>query len=1016
VRVDVQSVVRKLLEHPTLGPMVAHRQRIDGRPARYASPERPLPALLREALAAQGIERLYRHQARGLDLAREGRDVVAVTPTASGKTLLFALAALESVLDDPRSKALFLYPTKALARDQLGTLRGLAGGLGALRPPRFEIYDGDTPAARRRKIKAEPPQGLITNPDMLHLGILAHHRDWEPFFRDLRWIVLDELHVYRGIFGAHVHHILARLRRVAARYGASPRFIAASATVGNPGEFAATLAGRPFEVVAASGAARAPLEVVFLNPVGVSPYTVAVRLLAEFAGRGLRTIAFTKARRITELIYTWLAQQQPALRSRVAPYRAGYLPEERRALERRLFDGDLSAVIATSALELGIDVGGLDACILVGYPGSLISSWQRIGRVGRRGEGLVVLVAMPDALDQYVVHHPELFFGRRFEKAVLDPWNPFVAGQHLVCAAAEEPLRRPEVAALGTQSLAAVEALAAEGRLVEDAAGTSWFSFRRRPHRDVSPRSAGRPYLIVTRGTGSSQPERDTILGKIDGLRVRHECHPGAIYLHGGQSYLVLELDEERRRVVARPARVDYYTVVLGEKETEILEQRERRRLGEFCVGYGRLKVTVRIRGYQKRRMFGGEPLSSHPLDVPPVVYETVGFWIELPAGLPAAFASRDLHFMGGIHATEHAIIGLFPLLAIADRGDVGGISYTGHPQLGAPAIFIYDGVPGGAGLAEQGFRDLESLLERTLDLIRGCACEDGCPGCIQSPNCGNGNKPLDKRAAQLVLGTLVGHEPLASLGVEAAPDRDPAPIGSFDAASRPPGPDRLSQRKHGITRAGNVEPLVAAPAPAEVLPSPPPSPTPVGPADDRAQAPAGETVLVFDLETQRSAEEVGGWAHTDRMGLALAVVHDVRRDVWRTYYEADVHRLLLDLVMADCVVGFNIARFDLTVLSGYSDWDLGRIRTLDLLGEIRRQLGFRVSLNHLSEMNLGEAKAGDGLQSLRWWKEGRIDLIEQYCRKDVDMTRRLYELGRSRGYLLYRDHAKRSVRVPVHW
>jgi DEAD/DEAH box helicase domain-containing protein len=994
--------------------MVVHHRRLDGVRACHAAPGRPLPAVLRDALAAQGIEQLYRHQAEGLDLARAGRDVLAVTPTASGKTLLFALSALESVVDDPRSKALILYPTKALAQDQLGALRGLAGGLGALLPPRFEIYDGDTPAARRRKIKADPPHALLTNPDMLHLGILAHHEDWEPFFRDLRWIVLDELHVYRGIFGAHVHHILARLQRIAAKYGAAPRFIAASATVGNPADFAGTLVGRPFEVVSASGASRAPLDVIFLNPVGVSPYTIAVRLVAELAGEELRTIAFTKARRITELIYTWLAQQHPTLRSRVAPYRAGYLPEERRELEHRLSQGDLSAVIATSALELGIDVGGLDACILVGYPGSLISAWQRIGRVGRRGEGLVVLVAMPDALDQYVVHHPELFFGRQFERAVLDPWNPLVAAQHLVCAAAEEPLRRRELETLGAEGLAAAEKLTGEGRLVQDASGASWFSFRRRPHRDVSPRSAGRPFLIVARG-GS---EREKILGKIDGLRVWHECHPGAIYLHGGRSHLVLELDEERRRVVVEPASVDYYTVVLGEKETEILERQKRRAVGEFCVGFGRLKVTVHIRGFQKRRLFGGEPLSSHPLDVPPVVYETVGFWIELPPGMPAAVTARDLHFMGGIHAVEHAIIGLFPLLAIAERGDIGGISYTGHPQLSAPAIFIYDSVPGGAGLADQGFLDLETLLARTLALVRECPCEDGCPGCIQSPNCGNGNKPLDKEAARLVLATVLGDERLEALGIEPAPDRDPKPLPSCDAPRPGAAPEHVSARRHGITRGGNVAPRTAPPPAATA-----PADRPVGvPAErpGRARGPAAaetrEQIVIFDLETQRSADEVGGWAHADRMGLALAVLYDLRRDVWRTYFEADVHRLLLDLVMADRVVGFNIDRFDLAVLSGYSDWDLGRIRTLDLLGEIHRQLGFRLSLNHLAEVNLGEGKSGDGLQSLRWWKEGRIDLIEQYCRKDVEVTRRLYDLGRSRGYLLYHDHSDRAVRVPVRW
>lgn len=974
----MRPVLNRLLNHPTLGPMVVHQQRVEGAGGRYAEPRTPLPAVLAEGLERLGIARLYSHQAEGLDLTRSGKDVLLATPTASGKTLLFATTVLESFLSEPDSRALFLYPTKALARDQLAGFRELAGALGALSPPRFEIYDGDTPPGLRRKIKADPPHVLISNPDMLHHGILAHHEEWEGFLGRLRWIVLDELHVYRGIFGSHVHHILARLQRRAARLGAHPRFIAASATVGNPGPFARTLVGREFAVIDRSGAPRSSRQVLFLNPSGVSPYTAAVRLVAETAQAGLRSIAFTKARRVTELLYTWLVQQEPELADRVAPYRAGYLPEERRRLEARLFRGELSAILSTSALELGIDVGGLDACILVGYPGSLISSWQRIGRVGRQGrEGLVFLVAMPDALDQYVVHHPELFFGDGFEHAVLDPSNPFVAGHHLVCAAAESPLSPDDLdGSRGDEKL--VKSLVREGRLAQDASGERYYSMRRRPHRDVSPRSAGEPFTIVD--------SRGKKLGSIDGKRVYHECHPGAIYLHGGRSFLITELDRERRRVVARPARVDYYTVVLGDKETEILERLESRKIGPFPVGLGRLKVTVRIREYQKKRLFDGEPVATHPLDVPPLVFETIGFWIELPPGLPAAFTSRGLHFMGGIHAAEHATIGLFPLLTIADRDDLGGISYTGHPQLQAPAIFVYDGVPGGAGLAARGYADLERLLQATRELVARCRCEEGCPGCIQSPKCGNGNKPLDKSAALLVLRTLTGEQSLEELAVEPPAERRPGPLPRFVA------PPREGPRKPGISRAGNLAPELVA-----------------------ARRESGRT-LIFDLETQRGAGEVGGWDNTRSMGLALGVVYDLTRESYRTYFEADVDKLLLDLLTADRVVGFNIDRFDLEVLAGYTEWDLTRIRTLDILAEIHRHLRFRVSLAHLCEANLGEAKMGDGMQSLTWWREGRIDLIERYCKRDVDLTRRLYELGAGQGYLLYRDKDERMLRVPVTW
>jgi DEAD/DEAH box helicase domain-containing protein len=389
---------------------------------------------------------------------------------------------------------------------------------------------------------------------------------------------------------------------------------------------------------------------------------------------------------------------------------------------------------------------------------------------------------------------------------------------------------------------------------------------------------------------------------------------------------------------------------------------------------------------------------------VPPLVFETSGFWIELPAELPAVYSSQGLHFMGGIHATEHATIGLFPLLTIADRDDIGGISYTGHPQIGGPAVFVYDGVPGGAGLAVQGFEEIERLVERTLELVESCPCEDGCPACIQSPKCGNGNKPLDKEAALLTLRLVGGRIALESLGVvPAAEDENRGPLPAYPHVD-PDEPDRMPPRRHGISRAGNLEAEEAREVRRKATEDP---------GDSES---TGGSTLIFDLETQRSAEDVGGWQNIDRMGLALAVVYDTGHEVYRTYYETDVDRLLLDLVMADCVVGFNVDRFDLRVLSSYTRWDLGRIRTLDLLARIHAKLGFRLSLGHLCEVNLGEAKAGDGLQSLQWWKDGRIDLIEQYCRKDVELTHRIYELGRRQGYLLYRDHSDRKVRVPVDW
>jgi DEAD/DEAH box helicase domain-containing protein len=979
----MNAVLRRLLEHPLLGPKIVHHRRVEGRAARFGELAEPLPPDLAAALAATGIDRFFTHQVEAIDAVRSGLNVLVATPTASGKSLVFAVPAMEAALSGDGATSLFIYPTKALAQDQLAGLNALASATGRLRAPRIAIYDGDTSDHLRRKIKDDPPDILITNPDMLHAGILAYHADWSGFLSRLRYVVLDELHVYRGVFGAHVHHILRRLTRLAARCGARPRFVAASATVGRPGEFASSLLSAPFRVVDGSGAPTVGRDIVLVNPVTVSPYTAAVRVVAEAAREGARTIAFAKARRITELLHQWLVKEAPELRRKVAPYRAGYLPEERRAIEKKLFSGELLAVVSTSALELGIDVGGLDVCVLVGYPGSRTSSWQRIGRVGRDGnDALVVLIAMPDALDQYVVAHPDTLFDGAFERAVLDPWNPVVAGAHLVCAAAEEPLSMNEVESFGARGRAVVERLAASGSLARDAGGDRYCSYRRRPQRDVNPRSAGAPFAILEADTGR-------LLGTIDALRVWFECHPGAIYLHGGQSYRIDELDVPHKRAIARPVRADYYTVVLGEKETQILERLEERTLpipgGSVAVGFGRLEVTVRIREFQKKRLFGGEAIATHPLEVPPLTFETTGLWIEIPRAVPGRLAASGLHFMGGIHAAEHAAIGLFPLLAIADRGDIGGISYTAHPQIGGPAIFLYDGVPGGAGLAEQAFADLPTLLTKTRELIEACPCEVGCPACIQSPRCGNGNKPLDKAAAVDVLRVLLGE---VAIDLAAPVDAEPAP-----PAPRP-------VHKHGITRGDRVGVAAANGAGASAVEPPVP----------------GGNVLVFDLETQRSAEDVGGWGFASKMGMALAVVYDVTHGAYRTYYEADVDRLLLDLALADRVVGFNIDRFDLAVLSGYTDRDLGRIRTLDLLAEIHRSVGFRVSLNHLSEVNLGESKAGDGLQSLKWWKEGRIDLIEHYCRKDVEVTLRLWELGRAQGFLLHRDKAGRTLRIPAVW
>ncbi len=939
---------------------LVHVEEIPPRPARYGELSPSLPALLQEALRRAGIDRLYTHQARAIAEVRAGRDVLVVTGTASGKSLAYQLPILEALLADPTARALFLFPTKALEQDQLKSLRELIPWGAEIRA---EILDGDTPAARRAQLKEAPPQILISNPDLLHLSLLPHHAAWKTFWERLRFVVLDELHTYKGVFGSHIAHVLRRLTRVSAFYGSAPRIVACSATISNPEEFVGTLTARPFQVVDEDGSPTQRKRFVFVNPIG-SPYGEATDLLLHCIRAGFKTIAFTKARKIAELVTLWAHQAAPELRDRIRAYRAGYRPEERRAIERGLFQERLLGVVSTSALELGIDIGGLDVCLLVGYPGSITSTWQRGGRVGRAGqEALIVLVALPDALDQYFMRHPTDFFARRPEAAVIDPGNRRILADHLVAAAAELPLRAADAALYGSDLDLCIGDLQAERRLVQSADGTEWYARRRNPAREISIRSIGEAFAILN-------PAGKTI-GSVDGFRAVHECHPGAIYLHQGQQFEVTALDLAQRKVQARPVEVDYYTQTSGEKETEILHCQEFREVKNTVARLGLLKVTERITGYEKRRIFNQDRIGSYPLDLPPHTFETQGLWLEVPEAVRDHVQQAPpggLHFMGGIHAIEHAMISLFPLFALCDRSDVGGISTTFHPQVGRPAVFIYDGYPGGIGLAERCYRVLDDLLQATLRLLRDCPCEQGCPSCIHSPKCGSGNKPLDKAAALLVLEGLLG---LCEI-VREAPDEAALPASAPSSFARPLAP------------------------PAAASPS------------------AAPRALVLDIETQRSAEEVGGWGHADRMGVAVAVTADLDTGEVRVYTEETVDDLVGALQAARLIVGFNLRRFDFQVLRGYRPLDDAVLPVLDILEEVHASLGFRLSLNHLAEATLGAPKLADGLQSLAWWKAGLHDKVIEYCQADVDLTRRLFEFGRRNGYLLYRDYQGRSARLPV--
>ena len=925
------------------------------------SPRAEIADELKGILARRHISELWSHQSEALARAAAGRDVLVATPTASGKSLVYNLAAASRLLVRRDARALFLFPLKALEHDQLGGLRADLETLSALAPPTAEIYDGDTSPHRRKKIRESPPSVLLTTPDMLHMGILPAHDQWQEFFRNLELVVVDEVHTYRGVLGAHFAQVLRRLVRVARHYGADPRFIACSATVGNPGAFARELFGRELDVVERDGAPAPQRWLAALEP-EVSAYTTAARLFRRCVREGLRTIAFTQARRVTELMHLWILEAEPQLAPRISSYRSGFLPEERRTIERRLFSGDLLGVISTSALELGIDVGGLDVCILVGYPGSILAMRQRAGRVARSREGLVFLVPQEDALDRFFLRHPERLVTRPCEDAVLDASNEEITAAHLPCAAAEVPLLHAEPW-LQPPGLQRALALAhGRGSLLESAVGGESFAARRDPARQVSLRAAGESFAIRRAGDPGQR-----IVGTVGRGRVSGECHPGAIYLHRAQSYHVTSLDFERRQVeVEGPVQVDWYTRPVVEKETEILEVLRSRPIGNTLAKLGRLRVTSWTKAYEKRRIYGQDLLGRHPLDLPPTRFETEGVWLELAPQIERVLKAEGRHFMGAIHGLEHAALALFPLFALCDRFDAAGISIPRHPQVRGPAIFLYDSHAGGIGISRAIFEKLEELVSLAGEITRECPCEAGCPSCIHSPRCGAGNHPLDKRGVVRVVDLALARERL------------PAPSDQALEAE-------------------------LADLPWEDEPQSPP-------------ARAEPATLIVDVETQRSAQEVGGWQNTHLMRLALAVVYDTGSGAFETYTERDAEALIERLFAAPAVVGFNVRRFDYAVLRAYTARRLEDLPTFDLLEDVHRKLGYRLSLDHLARETLGRGKTGDGLQSLTWWREGRVDLIEAYCRKDVELTRDLMVFAARERHVLFQRKDGERVRLPVDW
>lgn len=923
----------------------------------YGALSPPLPPALAVALKHIGIRQLYRHQKAAVEAVRQGLHVVVASPTASGKSLVYNLPVIENCLKRPDARALYLFPLKALAQDQLSAFNTLAEAIpGGPIVPKAAVYDGDTTPWHRRRIRSAPPQVLVTNPDMLHLGILAHHHQWAVFFQGLETVVVDEVHTLRGLLGSHMTQVFHRLQRICRHYGARPTFIFCSATVANPRNLTETLTGLPVVSVSGKSARRGARHLMLVDPTQ-SLVTCVIRLFEAAVNRGLRTVVYTQSRKLTEWIGLRIRDVIGDMSNRVGVYRAGLLPEERRRVESQLADGELLAVVATSALELGIDIGDLDLCILAGYPGTLISTWQRAGRVGRKGQpSALVLVAGEDALDQYFMRHPGELIRRQAEAAVVNPLNTRVLEQHLPCAAAELPLERGEVKAFPSRIRAVVRQLVGTGLLMVSGDGQYLYSAKRAPHRDVDLRGGASRWQI--RDAANDDP-----VGEIDGGRVFREAHPGAVYLHGGTVWEVERLDFEKRIAFAKPARPDYHTRTRGWKNTEIVAVNKHKRVFNADIYFGNVKVSDQVTGYEKRQIGTGRSLGIVPLELPIQTFETEALWLIVPDAVRSAVEAQMHHFMGAIHALEHAMIGMLPLLVLTDRNDLGGIAMPYHPQVRSAAVFIYDGVDGGAGFSRGGFEAAGELLKKTAGAIDNCPCDTGCPSCVHSPKCGSGNRPIDKAGAGVLIKQLLQ-------GIK-------------------PG-------------------AITAPPPSIIKPSPP----------RRAQTSNSMPGRfgVFDIETQKSAAEVGGWHHAHRMRVSCAVLYDSADDRFYTFDEDGVDALVSHLKRFELVVGFNILKFDYRVLSAYTRFRFQNLPTLDLLETIRTQLGYRLSLDHLARETLGVSKTADGLKALQWWKERRIQEIIDYCRSDVKITRDLYCFGRRHGYLLFRNKAGQQVRAPARW
>ena len=746
----VADVIRILGVNPVYRNRVVHTEISEPELPQFGTLEVPPGDTLASYLTHHRIH-LYSHQCDAINRIWSGKNVIITTPTASGKTLAFNLPVFEELERDNGARALYLYPTKALSNDQLATLEQMVQFTGISARP--AIYDGDTPQSKRAAIR-ENSRIIMSNPHELH-QVLSWHAKWRPFFSNLKFIVIDEAHRYRGVFGSHIALLLRRLVRLCHFYGSSPQFILSTATLANPLEFAGKLTGQSFVLVDDDGSPHGRKHFVLYNPFydGIgerSTYQETKDLLVSCVKENLQTLCFTGSRKMAELVTMWtredIRRSSARLAESISAYRAGYLPEERRVIEHQLKEGTIKGVVSTNALELGIDVGSLDAVIIAGYPGTMMSTRQQAGRAGRKGEdSLAVLVAFANPLDQYFMRHPQHFFSRSHENAIIDTENPYIVSGHLLCAAAELPLRETTDRPYFGEKFPDLLSELASSDLIRKTSRGWVYSGRGRAADAVNLDGIpGSTFRILCHGR---------LLETMDRAQAYREAHKGAIMLHQGETYVVNEMDLENHTIRVTETDVDYYTQPLKEVDLSIIELLETRMVHGARCAFGEVEVTEQYTGYKLKRK--DTLIGVEPLDLPPITFRTKAFWVIPTPDTEHRVKDSNLDLAGGLHGAEHAIIALMPLHVMCDRWDIGGLSSPAFGEHCEPTVFVYDGYEGGIGLAEKAYELLPDVFSSAHELVRDCGCDEGCPSCIYSPKCGNDNQPLDKEATILILNSL---------------------------------------------------------------------------------------------------------------------------------------------------------------------------------------------------------------------------------------------------------------------